>query len=193
MYWVVSMIVFVVLCFAGTANGRDGLSRAEGGSMTMELDYGIVLNEESSLTRQWITIHSDKLPVDFTESAGLHAKYSDDGYHYVGDYVLEVQKPITALEVRFLTFNIWGEHVRTLAATDVIDLGDGKKKTFDARWDERSEHRISEYYASIAYVAQVRTEKGAVLEANHKRVLEQAKKFAEGISKSDIEPKPDKK
>lgn len=167
------------------------VTKSSGGSIKTELGYGIVLNEKSSLVREWITIHDDSLPVDIVGTTGISSTYGDRNYQYTAEYSIKTKEAISAIEVRFLTFDIWGNHVRNLSATDIQDVEANVTQKFDAKWNEHSETRISEYYASIAYIAHVRTVDGRVMKTNLETVLKEARKFSDKFSKNDLDPKPE--
>jgi hypothetical protein len=65
-------------------------------------------------------------------------------------------------------------------------------KEFTGAWNAYSENEVSEYYASIAFVARVRTKAGRVFEANLTPVLEEARKLSKKFSPENLEPKPQK-
>jgi len=183
---------FVVLISYLTTLSAQQVTKASGGSIQTKLGYGIVLNKDSSLIREWITVHDDSLPIEIVGSTGVLTTYSDRNYMYNAEYTIITQEAISAFEVRFLTFDIWGNNVKNLVATDVVDIGSGVTQKFDAKWKEYSESRVSEFYASIAYISQIRTADGRVIKANPEIVLTEARKFSEKFSKSDLEPTPDK-
>jgi len=182
----------VFLIFASATLAEQQVTKTSGGSIQTELGYGIVLNKESTLTREWITIHDDSLPVDIEGTTGVNTSYGDRKYQYNAEYIIKTKEAISAVEVRFLTFDIWGNNVRNLSATDIQDVKADVTQNFDATWHEYSENRVSEFYASIAYIAQVRTADGRVIKANPEIVLKEARKFSDKFSKSDLEPKPEK-
>lgn len=106
-----------------------------------------------------------------------------------------MSEPISAIEVRVLTFDIWGERGTSLVMTEVKDFGPGKHK-LTGTWKLYSENEASEFYAAIAYVARVRTRDGKVLKADVRPVIEQAQKFYAKFAEADLEPEkapiPDK-
>jgi len=177
----------------------ENVTKISGGAIKTELGYGIVLNKESSLTREWITVHDSTLPVSIEGTVGVKTiyesgkRYSSGNYRYSTEYTITTKEAVSAIEVRFLTFDIWGDHKRNLSATEIVDLEGGVSKKFDGQWKVYSENEVSEYYASIAYIAQVRTKNGRVIKANPSVVLEQARKFSKKFSEGDLEPKPEKK
>ncbi|MFC4348897.1 hypothetical protein ACFO5Q_13670 [Kordiimonas lipolytica] len=170
------------------------MTKVNGGSVKVELGYGIAVNKGSSLNREWIAINDADLPLKIKGTPGVQAiydagkKYSNGSFKFVAAYTVSADEELTAVEVRFLTFDVWGDHIRTLTATDVIDLKAGETKSLDGEWRVYSDNDIIEYYASIAYVAQVRTKDGRVLKANANAVLEEAKKFSAKFAMTDLEP-----
>jgi hypothetical protein len=80
--------------------------------------------------------------------------------------------------------------VKTLSATEILDMPAGTVRSFDGSWNLFSETEASEHYASIAYVAVIRDSFGKVLEADIQPVLAEARRFSERFSDSDLEPAP---
>jgi len=66
------------------------------------------------------------------------------------------------------------------------------KSDISSEWNAFTENEVSEYYASIAFVARVRTQGGRVFNADTMRVLEEARKFSRKFSPENLEPKPAK-
>jgi len=193
------LIVFAILAVCSNAIDESNVTRASGGSIKTELGYGIVLNKESSLQREWITIHNNAIPADLVGTVGVKTifepggRYSSGNYWYKAVYTVKASEDLTAIEVRFLIFDIWGDFLRILSATDIVDLKSGETRNFDATWNVFSENEVSEYYASIAYIARVRTKTGLVIKADPTVVVREAQKFSAKFKASDLEPEPKKK
>jgi hypothetical protein len=49
-------------------------------------------------------------------------------YRYQTRFTINTREAIRALQVRFLTFDVWGEHVRTLSFEEVVDIPAKSKK-----------------------------------------------------------------
>ena len=47
---------------------------------------------------------------------------------------MHTKEPIVAFEVRFLSFNIWGELVKVLSGTQVVDLPANLRRTEKLSW-----------------------------------------------------------
>lgn len=78
----VSLFILFILVVSTSSNRAMGqgasVTRSNGGSVKIELGYAIVLNKESSLTREWITVHHAGLPVSFDGTVGVAARYKPD-------------------------------------------------------------------------------------------------------------------
>ncbi|MDX6558534.1 MAG: hypothetical protein QOF72_1583 [Blastocatellia bacterium] len=194
-------LVLIVICcivtFAQTRPSGAGtvtVTRGDGGSIQTRLSSNIAVNDKSTLHREWITIHDSACPISLVDNIGVTTVYVPDrvrgDYEYSAIYTVEAKEPVSAFEVRFLLFDLWGNHLKTLSTTEVEDLQD--KKEFKGRWNLYSENEISEYYASIAFVARVRTQSGRVFEADTVKVLEEARKFSRKFSPENLEPKAQK-
>lgn len=167
------------------------VTRGTGGSVKVELGYGIVLNKESSLTREWIVINDPALPLQI-ESAQAYPKFvqerSRGEYIYTADYVLTTQAVgIKAYEIRFLILDVFGERQRMLSASAVVDVAASGRHSDDGKWRLYSESDASTAFYSIAYIASVRTDSGQILRTNPERVLAEIRKISSAITASDIE------
>jgi hypothetical protein len=170
------------------------VTREAGGSVRTQLGFNITLNKNSSLSREWIAIHDSFLPADFPITPGVGTIYDGAGtlrsgeYNYRSSVILEVKEPVAAVEIRFLLFDVWGEHTRTLSATFVEDFEPGGSKSFIPKWNLYSENEASQFYASIAFVARVRTQSGKTFVADYGAVMQEAQKFSRKLTMEDLEP-----
>lgn len=194
----IAIVTPFLLALLSGPTTADSVTKESGGSIHTDLGYNIVLNKESSLTREWITVHDNSIPVAISGTAGVKTiyepgrNYSSGSYKYTTEFSITPSEAISAFEVRFLTFDIWGDHVRNLSMTEISDMPSGVAKKIDGKWNVYSENEVSEYYASIAYIAQVRTVSGQVIKADPKVVLEEARKFTKKFTEGDLEPVPEK-
>lgn len=187
----VQIVILACLFSVPVASAQESgatVARGPGGSIQTELGYGIVLNKDSTLEREWIVINDAALPVQFAGNAvGLTTVYSsnDRAYRYMADFNVLVAEPISALEIRFIAFDIWGNHVRNYVITAIADLEPGQRE-ISATWRALSENEVAEFYASIAYISRVRTSSGQVIEANQEPALIEAQRFSESFTNSDL-------
>lgn len=170
------------------------VTRASGGSITTKLGFGIAVAKDSSLQREWIAIHEPSLPVSFDGTPGVTTAYVSreygGDYRYRTKFTLQTREAIQAVEVRFLTFNVWGEHVRVLSYEEVADVKANTKKEVAGQWALHSENDVEKHYASIAYIARVRLADGRVMDAPIDLVVDEAKKFSQKFTAAELEPKP---
>jgi hypothetical protein len=188
----------LALAFSLGCNASETITKASGGSIKTDLGYGISVNKGSSLEREWITIHDDAIPADISGNTGTTTIYKKGGQYSRGSYqykavsTIVAKEPLVAIEVRFLNFDIWGDHTKSLSATEVVDIAKNAAKEFEWIWNVYSENEVAAHYASIAYTAQVRTRIGKVIKSDLRIVLEQARLFSKEITEGDLEPDPEK-
>ncbi|WP_310389282.1 hypothetical protein [Roseateles sp.] len=148
------------------------------------------MNNGSTLRREWFVIRDDASPVQIVGSAGVNVIYkserSSGQYQYRIPYQLKSKESVTAVEVRMHVLDVFGRLLKTLSSTEVTDFSD--IKGFEGIWRIWSENEASGAFASVAYVAQVRTASGRVYEADRTAVFEQVRKVAKRISEADLEP-----
>lgn len=161
------------------------VERGEGEPMKQDIGYGVVVNDKSSLVREWSIVNDENLPVKLT-SVRMKTRPSDRQWVYDILYKLEVDQEVSALEARFIPFNIWGEQERTLSATTIEDLETGER-TLTGNWRILSENDAVEHYAVLGYIAQVKLADGTILRANAEDVVEEARRFSSDFTSGDLE------
>jgi hypothetical protein len=161
----------------------------------------LLRNKESSLKQEWVVIDDPRMTVRFIDVCGVTTKYDQSrSSEYSQFFLYTVQHqwmsgstPLSAIEFRFLTFSVWGSHARTLCASNIKDIKPLTKYWEDSQWRLFSDHEAWEHFASIGYVARVRTAEGKVIEADTDLILREAKRFTEKFTEADLEPKAPKK
>jgi hypothetical protein len=180
----------------GQAKRAASFTRASGGSIQTKLSGSIIVNKDSSLEREWITLHDPSIPADLEGTVGVTTVYEREAmgrgeYQYKAAVSLIPSEPLAAVEIRFLTFDLWGGHVRNLVMDEVTDMPAGTKRALTGSWRVYSENEVSRHYASIAYVSRLRTKDGRVIETDSAPVVQEAKKFSTKFTAADLEPKPE--
>ncbi len=172
------------------------IERFDGASVVTDLGYNIALNKHSSLKRDDYVIKDEsapaflKGPADFKISYKTGERYSSGQYLYGLNYVISPTEPITAFEVRVHVFDVFGRFMSTLSSTKLEDLTD--PTVFTPTWRIFLESEASEAYASVTYIAQVRTASGKVYEIDRAAVLDQIRKVSKRIAEADLVPKNEK-
>lgn len=162
------------------------VATADGGSVRTNLGFGIILNEESTLSREWVVIHDARLPVDFDGTPGTTTRY-EDNYEYNVHATLVASQPVTAVNARFIAFDVFGQHVTTLGATEVVDLAPGEPSRFDWEWRVGG-NDASQHFASVGFIARVRTADGQVHHADFNTIVCVAELFALAATVADLDP-----
>ena len=165
-----------------------------GGSIQTKLSRNIIVNDNSSLNRVWVAVHDNNMPIQFYGTPGITTVYESGGTYSSGDYryrstavLTTTLQDVTAFEVRYITFDVFGQRMDNFSATEVMDFSKDSSQTFSWAWRAYRENDVSEYFASIVYIAKVRTIDGNIYETNIEEVLEVAKQFQQDITVADIE------
>jgi hypothetical protein len=173
------------------------VTKAPGGLIQTRLSGNIIVNKESTVTREWLALHDPAMPADLIGTPGVTTVFVPDRlrgeYQYQAKVPLQAKKALAAVEVRFLVFDVWGQHVRTLLADEITDIPAGSTKELVPEWRLYSESECSKHYASIAYISRIRTADGIVLDADPAPVVREAQKFSKKFTAADLEPKAEPK
>ncbi len=160
----------------------------------MGIDFEI-RNEESKLFREWIILDDPRIPLGFdvAKTEGLHTGRRFNGHTYDllfknRSHLVVRTEAIRAFEIRHLTFDVWGNHFRTLTGKEIADHEVASTIQLDHTWNLYSESEAWEFYASITYVARVRNAAGKVIEAETDGVLREARRFSEKFTVEQLEP-----
>lgn len=187
----VIFILFLVVCIANII-ASPTITQTVGGSIKVDLGYGIVLNKNSSIVREWRTLNDDIIPIKIIGTPGVSvghdsgSKYSSSYYYYGVDYTIKPSADIVAFEIRFIVFDIWGDRQKNLSATEIVDIRSGTESSFSGQWKIYSENEASEVFASLAYIYQVRTKDGKVYRTNLENVVKEAQKFSDKFTIEDL-------
>ena len=139
-------------------------------------------------------VHDASMPARFDGTPGLTTvyerggQYSNGEYRYRSKFTLATSDDVQAVEVRFLAFDVWGEHMQTFRYEEVADMSTGSAKPVTGEWRLFSENDAEKFYASIGYVSRVRLKSGRVVTAQDAPVVEEARKFSAKFSATDLEP-----
>jgi hypothetical protein len=190
-------IVFSLLCVlttAATAQASKAGFQAPKSFLTMERSlekYGIAINKESTLKREWFVIRDELAPAAVDGLAGfsvlIGVPTSPSPHQYQVPYQIKAKEPVTAVELRVHSIDVFGKVVTTLSDIEVCDISDTHH--FVANWPVRWSHSEPlSAYASVVYVAQARTAAGKVYEVDRTALLDQMRKIAKKLTEDDLEP-----
>jgi hypothetical protein len=183
---VTAILLYLISCVTSLSAETIKL---DGGPMAFDIGYGIIVNEGSSLAREAVIVRDARLPA-FLKTYSATTPLSDRNYVHKIEYELTIKEPVSAIEVRFIPFDVWGDQNRPLSSTTVEDIatGDWSSAGF---WTIYSEADASTHYAMLGYVAQVKLASGEIIKANPELVIKAAQNFSEDFTAGDLEDNDD--
>ena len=194
---VLVLMLSIVASCSGQVTHANGENRAlttveaNGGSVVTNLGYGIQVNKGSSLQRRWFVVNDDSCPMQLN-GAGINTTYrSSSDYSYVPVGSANFREATTAFEIRFLLFDVWGEHAETLDASKIVDA-QGEITLKDIGTWRASENEVSGMFTVIAFVASVRKPDGTVWQYDAGSLLQQIAKIKVKLTEKELTPEREK-
>jgi hypothetical protein len=184
--------IALLMCVASLQATAAELRSRAGDPLKLPLGY-VVLNEKSTLTRMHYVIDVPGIPVRLTEVAGINTAYADRRYSWESNKDdLIASEAVTAVEVRFLLIDVFGDRLATLSATEVADIAAGASLYPNWRWNVRfdSEADAKSMHTSFGWVAQVRKADGTVVKANEAQIVQAIKPHLPTVTAADLSAKP---
>jgi len=167
---------------------------ADGGNVATKLGYGIEVNKGSTLHRRWYVLNDLSDPIQLS-NAGVNTLYQSSSiggdYEYKPVGTVTSTLPVSAYEIRFLLFDIWGNHMQTLPATTVTDFTGDRSIASDGSW-RTWENDVSELLTVVAFVARARTTDGKLWEYDHKKVLNSLEGIRVKLTENELAPEKEK-
>ncbi len=101
-------------------------------------------------------------------------------------------KDVVAIEVTFLTFDIWNRFTGVYRAGRVLDFKPGQKRGLTLFWYGMEYSDLRLFQTTLLYISRVRLANGTVIVADRSIVLGMAKKIESSFKEQSLdEPKPD--
>ena len=168
------------------------ITSVDGGSVVTALVSGIKLNEKSTLKRTWIILNDPKSPVQL-DGSGITTKYFDRDYKYEATGTLVASEPIVALNVRFLLYDVFGQHIKTLGGEEVRDVPANTpfQLKYIGSW-RAWENEVSELLTVVSFVAQIRTASGKIWRYDNRGIEDELSKIQFKVTTGDLEPSKEK-
>ena len=159
----------------------------DGGSVAVRTANGF-LNQDSSLTRRWCVIDDSNSPAAL-DHAGAYPRFDEkDNMQYLMPAgVVSPRQAISAIEVRYVLFDVWGEHLRTLSLTRIVDSSTHLDLRTGANWPAL-ESEVSQLVTVVAFVARVRNSDGDVWTFDAKRILRPMETLGVKVAAADLVP-----
>ena len=133
----------------------------DGGSVAVRTANG-ALNQGSSLKRTWYVIDDQKAPAGL-DHAGVFPRWDEkEGLQYIMPVgIVSPKEAISAVELRYVLLDVWGQRLRTLAVTQLIDSSTHVDFRGSSKW-VALESEVSQLVTVVSFVARVRTADGGV-------------------------------
>lgn len=187
-----SATVFTAYAQTGASDRQLTIQTYDGGSAVTELSYGIAVNKGSSLHRRWYVINDSSCPVNLAV-VGVKPIYRERGYNFIPLGDLKPSVALTALQMIYVQFDVWGNRERSLSATEIRELPAGQTFNMDNRggW-YATENDVSEQLTSVAYVRNAMTSDGKIWRADLDKIVALLQTVALKVSASGLESEPRK-
>lgn len=169
----------------GQDSAQESMLHVEGLPMEIELSRTLKLNEGSTLRREHYAFNDPNLPVRITAAPNVEILYADRRFNYICGVELEASVPLAAVKVIIVTIDVWGKHGSNLSCVEIRDMAPGAHKVGGA-WNIFQDADAESFWASIAFVSDVRTADGAVFTARVEDVLKEVNRIGAKLSMEDI-------
>ena len=112
------------------------------------------------MQRESIVLNVPDSPIDLV-SASLSFDYEDRRFRYNVAAQVKAAVPVTALEVRHVLFDIFGEHMQNLSNSEATDIKPGDH-SMSGTWNILRENEVTAHLTTVSYVTQAQLEDGRV-------------------------------
>lgn len=160
----------------------------DGGSVAVRTANG-TLNQDSSLKRAWYVIDDVNAPVRL-ERAGVFPRLDDkeNVQYLMAVGTVTPRQGISAVEVRYVLCNVWGERLRTISVTRLADSSTHIDLKSGNDWPAL-ETEASQLVTVAAFVARVRTSDGQVWTFRPDRMVSQMQTLGLSVpAQADLVP-----
>lgn len=157
---------------------------SSGPQVTLDFDG----NEDSSLPYDWVVLADSSLGLVFEGPTGARASGSPTNPEIKLDANIRALVPISAYEIRVVTFDVWRRHTGTLVYSRLQDMRAGEKKGVYRKWGGFAPSEARLQLTSIVYVSRVRYEDGRTVIADPTAVVRAAQVIKASITAQDLEP-----
>lgn len=188
---VFGIAVWLVVAASVLASGQSDrnleVNQYDGGSVALRTTSGF-LNQDSSLKRTWYVIDDTNSPVRL-DRAGIipHLDEKQKIQYFVPIGTVFPRQAISAVEVRYVLFNVWGERLRTLSLTRLADSSTHTDLRTGSDWPAL-ELEASQLVNVVTFVARVRMADGQVWAYNAQPMADRIGGFGFSATVQDLAP-----
>ena len=159
----------------------------DGGSVAVRTANG-VLNQDSSLKRTWYVIDDPKAPAVLNHG-GVSPRLDDKDMqqYFIAVATVSPRQLISAVEVRYVLFDVWGQHLKTFSLTELADSSTHIDFRGSNKWSAL-ESEASQLLTVVSFVARVRMADGAVWTFDADRMTSQVDDLGLNVAPADLIP-----
>lgn len=157
----------------------------DGFPIDINLSGAGTLHPSSTLQRRSLTINDASCPVQ-VDRGTVFISYDSrrTRLELSSNILIEPKDQVTAIEVKYLVYGVFGDHIMTLKGSKVTDLP--KETNMSSEYGYLSDSKIAETYMTIAYVSRVRLASGKVWKADEKAIAAEVRKVNDQFKESDL-------
>ena len=160
----------------------------DGGPVVTDLGYNVKVNDGSTLRRSWVTLNDTASAVQLA-AAGVATTYGNREYQFTPTGKAKATTAATAFEVRYLLFDTFGNHLKTLSGTEIRDLISGGELELAKTGTWRAfENEVSQLLTVVSFVAFTRTADGKVWRYNEKAIGAELARIELQVKSGILEP-----
>ena len=167
------------------------VTKVDGGSVVTVNSSGHGLNADSSLRRSWFVINDPSCSVQLT-NAGIATGLDYNQYYFSEKGAAKVSNSILAYEIRYMLFDVFGNHLRTLSIMNVKDVSNGTTCGQHGLWKPIRSNYAAELLTVVTVVTQVREADGKIWRFNPKSLGEEIARVGLKVP-GEFEPSPSNK
>ncbi len=142
---------------SGASAGDYQSSREQDAPFAFTSMFGGTFNKGSSLMRESILLNDPDSPVQITKTQ-TRFELVKSNFDFVSTNQFDTKKPIAAVSVHHIVFDVFGRHIDHLSTIDVSDRDIGRHAK-EARWKSLGDY-VPVLLTTVAYVGRVRLSDG---------------------------------
>jgi hypothetical protein len=114
-------LILSAFCVAQIRAEGIQATNLDGGTVTTDLGFDVKVNEKSSLHRKWTVLNDPSCPMQLSD-AGIRTSLHESRYYiFKAAGSAKTSTPVQAFEIRYLLYDVFGEHMQTLSSADIVE------------------------------------------------------------------------
>jgi hypothetical protein len=191
LFGVTSAISFAV----GAQTGAITVETRTGLTVETCLGHNICINKGATTKLVHHFLFNPAMPAVCSKVPEVETRYETSTRSSTGQYLYKAgcslipDQAIDAYELKFVVFDIFGRHVRTLVAAAIRPIAEKDPFFVSGTWNLYSENEVGLHYMSVAYVSRLKLATGRVVVADDKAVAAAIRKLTNTFDEGQLAPK----